>query len=76
MEEKIRELKGANLNISLDTLPGQIVMEQDECPMKNSECKTKNVCVLNNVRVCKYFRGIKVTPDRPDIILCAYPGKK
>jgi hypothetical protein len=70
MNEKIRELKGANVNVVLKSLPSQVVIDQDDCPGTSG-----GKCIINNVRVCKHFRGVKVTPERPDIVLCACPEK-
>ena len=68
-KEKLTELKGATINVSLLPLPSQVVIDQDKCPRKDSN----GHCVVNNKYVCEYFRGIRVTSERPDIILCAYP---
>ena len=61
MPEKIRELKGANMEI--DFSPAE--WPQDKCPWGSDK-----KCAVKGVSICKYFRGIKAK----DKVLCAYPG--
>ena len=72
-QEKIRELKGANMDIDLTTPEGKIHWKQDKCPWNEREGTKKHKCTVKNVSICKYFKGIKVTKKNPDIVLCAYP---
>ena len=65
-EEKVRELKGANMDI--DLLPNQkITWEQDTCPWNEAENTKEHKCAVKDISICKHFRGIK----KPDIVLCA-----
>jgi catechol 2,3-dioxygenase-like lactoylglutathione lyase family enzyme len=74
--EKIRELKGANMDIDLSTPEDKIHWKQDKCPWNEKERTNKHKCAVKNVSICKYFRGIKVTKENPDIVLCAYPEEE
>ncbi|MBI2671055.1 hypothetical protein HYX18_03720 [Candidatus Woesearchaeota archaeon] len=66
-EEKVRELKGANMDI--DLLPNiKITWHQDKCPWNIAKNTNEHKCAVKNVSICKYFRGIK----KPDVVLCAY----
>ena len=66
-EERVRELKGANMDI--DLLPNQkITWEQDTCPWNEAENTKEHKCAVKDISICKHFRGIK----KPDIVLCAY----
>ncbi|MFH0936387.1 MAG: hypothetical protein V1815_01755 [Candidatus Woesearchaeota archaeon] len=69
--KKIRELKGANMDIDLVSKPGYIHWKQDKCPWNIKDNSNKHKCALKNVSICKYFKGIKIL----DIVLCAYPQK-
>ena len=65
-EERVRELKGANMDI--DLLPNQkITWEQDTCPWNEAENTKEHKCAVKDISICKHFRGIK----KPDIVLCA-----
>ncbi|MBI2047287.1 hypothetical protein HYT26_03960 [Candidatus Pacearchaeota archaeon] len=70
--EKIRELKGANMDIDLTTAMGKIHWKQDKCPWNSAEDTNEHRCAVKNISICRYFRGIKPL----DIVLCAYPEKK
>jgi len=72
-KEKIRELKGANMDIDLATPEDKVHWKQDKCPWNVAENTNKHKCAVKNVSICKYFRGIKVTKENPDIVLCTYP---
>ena len=66
--EKITELKGANMDI--DLLDNKKVgWEQDECLWNESEKTEKHKCAIKNISLCKYFKGIKY----PDKVLCTFP---
>jgi len=71
-KEKIRELKGANMDIDLTTVSERIHWKQEKCPWNVAENMEKHKCAVKNVSICKYFKGIKPL----DIVLCAYPEKK
>ncbi len=70
--EKIIELKGANMDIDLTTSENKISWKQDRCPWNIAEKSNEHKCAVKNVSVCKYFRGIKVSNGSADIVLCAY----
>ncbi|MFH1833142.1 MAG: hypothetical protein ABH816_03155 [Candidatus Levyibacteriota bacterium] len=63
MAKKIREIKGANMDIDF-TLSS---WKHGECPWgKNHKCAVKNVSI------CDHFEGVK----KLDTVLCSYPDKK
>ena len=66
--EKIRILKGANMDI--DLLPAKVHWEIGECPWNKDEGKNIHKCAVKNVSICKYFRGVQ----KLDKVLCAYPA--
>ena len=69
--EKIRELKGGNMDI--DLLPNSnIDWKQDNCSWNVEDGENKHRCAVKNVSVCKYFKGVK----KWDIVLCGYSKKK
>lgn len=60
--EKITELKGANRDI--DLLDNKKVdWKKDKCPWNESKR-----CVIKNISLCKYFKGIKY----PNKVLCTF----
>ena len=67
MAEKIKELKGANMDIDLIPNP-KIHWEQEKCPWNEAEGTDEHKCAVKNVSICKYFRGI----EKPDIVLCVF----
>lgn len=73
--EKIRELKGANMDIDLASDPKDITWEQNRCPWNVVEKTTEHKCAVKNVSICRYFRGIRFTKENKDTVLCAYPEK-
>lgn len=70
MDERIRKLKGANMDIDLATPKGSIAWEQDACPWNAEEGSTEHQCAVKNISICQYFRGV----EAPDTLLCCYPG--
>jgi len=70
MEESIRKLKGANMDIDLATPKGMIAWEQDRCPWNEAENTTMHMCAVKNVSICEYFCGIEYL----DNLLCCYPN--
>ena len=67
MEEKIRELKGGNMDI--DLFPNSnISWGMDKCPWNEHENTNEHKCAVKNISICKYFRGIK----KSDVVFCAY----
>jgi hypothetical protein len=71
MNEKIRQLKGANMDIDLATPEGRISWEQDFCPWNQAEHTDEHRCAVKNVSICRYFRGVEYM----DTLLCSYPGE-
>ena len=69
MEESIRKLKGANMDIDLATSQGMITWQQDVCPWNKAENTIEHKCAVKNVSICQYFCGI----EYPDTLLCCYP---
>ena len=69
MDEVIRKLDGANMDIDLTTLAGEIVWRQDTCPWNAADDSTVHKCALKNVSICPYFCGIEYM----DYVLCCYP---
>jgi hypothetical protein len=73
--EKIRELKGANMDVDLTSDPKDITWKQNKCPWNKEEKTNEHKCAVKNVSICKYFQGIKSTKESKDTVLCAYPEK-
>ncbi|MGB8982324.1 MAG: hypothetical protein WCC12_10645 [Anaerolineales bacterium] len=71
MNEQIRKLKGANMDIDLATPPGDIVWEQDRCLWNEAEQTGMHKCAVKNVSICPYFCGVEYL----DTLLCSYPNK-
>mgnify|MGYP006293110167 FL=1 len=68
MDDTIRRLDGANMDIDLttcDTVPWQ----QDRCPWNADEGTETHRCAVKNVSICPYFCGIEYL----DNVLCCYP---
>ena len=70
MNENIRKLKGANMDIDLATPPGNISWQQDGCPWNESEGTNSHTCAVKNVSICPYFCGVEYI----DTLLCCYPN--
>jgi hypothetical protein len=69
MSEKIRKLKGANMDIDLTTDPGSIPWQQDKCPWNEAQGTNVHKCAFKNISVCRYFCGVEYL----DTLLCCYP---
>jgi hypothetical protein len=70
MNEKIRKLKGANMDIDLATPPGNISWQQDRCPWNEAEETDSHKCAVKNVSICPCFCGVEYI----DTVLCSYPN--
>jgi hypothetical protein len=70
MNEMIRKLKGANMDIDLATPPENIAWEQDRCPWNEAEGTDIHKCAVKNVSICPYFCGVEYL----DTVLCCYPN--
>ena len=71
MDENIRKLKGANMDIDLVTPQGNIAWEQDPCPWNKAENTDAHKCAVKNVSICRYFCGVEYI----DTLLCCYPNE-
>ena len=71
MNETIRKLKGANMDIDLATPTGDIAWEQEGCPWNEAEHTNVHRCAVKNVSLCRYFRGVEYL----DTLLCYYPNE-
>lgn len=71
MNENIRKLKGANMDIDLATPRGNISWEQDRCPWNEADNTTVHRCAVKSVSICPYFCGVEYL----DTLLCSYPNE-
>jgi hypothetical protein len=71
MDEQIRKLRGANMDIDLATPRESISWEQDGCPWNEDEHTDEHKCAVKNVSICPYFCGVEYI----DTLLCCYPNK-
>lgn len=71
MHEKIRKLRGANMDIDLVTPPDEIDWPQDACPWNAAEAVREHRCAVKNVSICPYFCGVEYL----DTLLCCYPSE-
>jgi hypothetical protein len=69
MNDEIRSLDGANMDIDLVTPEYEISWEQDRCSWNEVEGATEHRCAIKNVSICRYFCGVKFQ----DCVLCCYP---
>ena len=69
MDDMIRKLDGANMDIDLTTPAGDIVWGQDACPWNTAEGSRDHRCAVKNISICPYFCGIEYM----DFVLCCYP---
>ncbi len=71
MNEPIRKLKGANMDIDQATPKREIAWKQDRCPWNEAEAIDTHKCAVKNVSICPYFCGVEYL----DTLLCCYPNK-
>ena len=71
MNEQIRKLKGANMDIDLVTPQETISWQQDHCPWNEAEDTNVHKCAVKNVSICRYFCGVEYI----DTVLCCYPNE-
>jgi hypothetical protein len=69
MNELIRKLNGANMDIDLATPAGIVPWKQDKCPWNEAERTSEHKCAVKNVSICRYFCGVEYM----DTLLCCYP---
>ena len=67
MENNLKELKGANMDIDLIPNP-DVHWEQDKCPWNDFEGTNNHKCAIKNISLCEYFKGIK----DPDKVICTF----
>ena len=67
----IRKLDGANMDIDLVTPPDKIGWRQDKCPWNETEATQEHKCAVKNISICPYFCGIEYM----DNVLCCYPSE-
>ena len=65
--DKIKELKGANMDIDL-IQNEKMHWKCDKCPWNEKEGTNEHKCAVKDVSICKYFKGIKLD----DVVLCGY----
>jgi hypothetical protein len=71
MNESVKKLTGANMDIDLITPEGMIEWQQDFCPWNQDEGVEVHQCAVKNLSICPYFCGVEYL----DIIHCCYPHK-
>jgi len=71
MNESIKKLDGANMDIDLSTPKDQIQWQQDKCPWNEAQGTGKHRCAVKNVSICPYFCGVEYL----DTVLCCYPNE-
>ena len=71
MNDEIRRIDGANMDIDLVTPEDQIMWKQDPCPWNLAETNSKHRCAVKNISICPYFCGI----EYQDYVLCSYPNE-
>ena len=69
MDELIKRLHGANMDIDLATPQGEIPWRQDRCPWNDAEKTDEHKCAIKNISICPYFCGVEYL----DTLLCCYP---
>ncbi len=70
MDDVIRKLDGANMDIDLTTPADQIAWDQDACPWNEVDGTSDHRCAVKNVLICPYFCGVEFM----DFVLCSYPN--
>ena len=71
MDNRVKELSGANMDIDLISNQSDIHWEQSMCPWNKKENTKEHKCAVKNTSICKYFCGIKYL----DSVLCSYPNE-
>ena len=69
MDEIIRKLRGANMDIDLATPRDEIAWEQMDCPWNAAGQTREHRCAVKNISICPYFCGVEFL----DTLLCCYP---
>ena len=71
MDNEIRRLVGANMDIDLATPIDRIQWRQDKCAWNEAEGMDDHKCAVKNTSICPYFCGIEYL----DKVLCCYPNE-
>jgi hypothetical protein len=69
MNDELRRLRGANMDIDLATPPDKISWTQDACPWNAAEGRDAHRCAVKHISICRYFCGVEYL----DTLLCSYP---
>jgi hypothetical protein len=69
IEDLVRKLHGANMDIDLMTPIDAISWEQDRCPWNLAEGTDEHRCAVKNISICRYFCGVEYL----DTLMCCYP---
>lgn len=69
MDEFVKRLHGANMDIDLATPQAEIPWQQDFCPWNTAEKTDQHQCAVKNLSICPYFCGVEYL----DTLLCCYP---
>jgi hypothetical protein len=69
MNELIRKLHGANMDIDLATPKELNSWGQQQCPWNEADETAQHKCAVKNVSICRYFCGVEYL----DTLLCCYP---
>jgi hypothetical protein len=69
MNDVIRKLEGANIDVDLISPEELISWKQDPCPWNFAENTQEHKCAIKNISICRYFCGIEYL----DSVLCCYP---
>jgi len=70
MNEQIKKLKGANMDIDLASAE-TITWQQDSCPWNAAEHTNAHKCAVKNISICPYFCCVEYL----DTLLCCYPNE-
>jgi len=70
MEEKIKKLSGANMDIDL-TSNGKVDWKQSICPWNKKEGLNIHKCAVKDTSICEYFCGVEYL----DTVICCFPNK-
>ncbi len=67
MDDKVKGLRGGNLDIDLAS--DGVDWKLTQCPWNVADNSNKHKCAVKGTSICKYFCGIKFL----DSVLCSYP---
>ena len=67
----MNKLTGANMDIDLASVEGQISWKQAKCLWNGNESTDQHHCAVKNISICPYFCGVEYL----DTLLCCYPDE-